>query len=118
MKTRHLLNILLLALYTSSCNKEDTPLIKTETVKIFLLSETNRIQNEDIENHEYILAKEENQVDFQEINISAIEGFHYEKGYEYELLVEKKTLVNTNFDNNQTKYKLIELISKNKVDFK
>jgi hypothetical protein len=57
MKTRHLLNILLLALYTSSCNKEDTPLIKTETVKIFLLSETNRIQNEDIENHEYILAK-------------------------------------------------------------
>ena len=62
MKTRHLLNILLLALYTSSCNKEDTPLIKTETVKIFLLSETNRIQNEDIENHEYILAKEENQV--------------------------------------------------------
>ena len=45
MKTRHLLNILLLALYTSSCNKEDTPLIKTETVKIFLLSETNRIQN-------------------------------------------------------------------------
>lgn len=35
MKTRHLLNILLLALYTSSCNKEDTPLIKTETVKIF-----------------------------------------------------------------------------------
>ena len=44
MKTRHLLNILLLALYTSSCNKEDTPLIKTETVKIFLLSETNRIQ--------------------------------------------------------------------------
>ena len=71
MKTRHLLNILLLALYTSSCNKEDTPLIKTETVKIFLLSETNRIQNEDIENHEYILAKEENQVDFQEINISA-----------------------------------------------
>ena len=85
---------------------------------LFLLSETNRIQNEDIENHEYILAKEENQVDFQEINISAIEGFHYEKGYEYELLVEKKTLVNTNFDNNQTKYKLIELISKNKVDFK
>ena len=57
MKTRHLLNILLLALYTSSCNKEDTPLIKTETVKIVLLSETNRIQNEDIENHEYILAK-------------------------------------------------------------
>ena len=40
MKTRHLLNILLLALYTSSCNKEDTPLIKTETVKIFLLSES------------------------------------------------------------------------------
>lgn len=31
MKTRHLLNILLLALYTSSCNKEDTPLIKTES---------------------------------------------------------------------------------------
>ena len=57
MKTRHLLNILLLALYTSSCNKEDTTLIKTDTVKIFLLSETNRIQNEDIENHEYILAK-------------------------------------------------------------
>lgn len=33
-----------------------------------------------LKNHEYILAKEENQVDFQEINISAIEGFTMKKG--------------------------------------
>ena len=94
MKTRHLLNILLLALYTSSCNKEDTPLIKTETVKIFLLSETNRIQNEDIENHEYILAKEENQVDFQEINISAIEGLKKIPSYYIQPEADSKYLCN------------------------
>lgn len=35
MKTRHLLNILLLALYTSSCNKEDTPLTKQKLSKYF-----------------------------------------------------------------------------------
>ena len=119
MKTRHLLNILLLALYTSSCNKEDTPLIKKQKLsKYFFYQKQIESKMKILKIMKYILAKEENQVDFQEINISAIEGFHYEKGYEYELLVEKKTLVNTNFDNNQTKYKLIELISKNKVDFK
>ena len=40
------------------------------------------------------------------------------KGMSMNYQLKKKTLVNTNFDNNQTKYKLIELISKNKVDFK
>ncbi|MCD7927044.1 MAG: DUF4377 domain-containing protein [Bacteroides sp.] len=43
---------------------------------------------------------------------SGINGFEYEKGYEYNLLVEKITLSNPPADASNLKYRLIEVLSK------
>ncbi|HNF49270.1 MAG TPA: DUF4377 domain-containing protein [Chitinophagales bacterium] len=44
-----------------------------------------------------------------------IEGFNYEEGYEYELLISKEKIVNPPADASDTKYTLVKEISKKKV---
>ena len=46
-----------------------------------------------------------------------ITDFVYEKGYEYALWVEKRTLVNPPADGSSIVYKLIDVISKAKVEY-
>lgn len=46
------------------------------------------------------------------VHFKAIEGFSYEKGYAYTLKVEKTHLGNPPADDSDTRYKLIEILSK------
>lgn len=58
--------------------------------------------------------KEEESEGWSALAFSEIEGFEYEKGYEYVLKVKKTTLANPPMDGNEVRYKLIKIVSKDK----
>ena len=64
-----------------------------------------------------MLVKEESESDYKTLDFQGIADFVYEKGYEYALWVEKRTLVNPPADGSSIVYKLIDVISKAKVEY-
>ncbi|MEP4534937.1 MAG: DUF4377 domain-containing protein [Cyclobacteriaceae bacterium] len=47
---------------------------------------------------------------------SSIEGFNYEPGFIYDLLVKKNTIENPPMDASSIKYELVEIVTKTEVD--
>ena len=64
-----------------------------------------------------MLVKEESESDYKTLDFQGIADFIYEKGYEYAFWVEKRTLVDPPADGSSIVYKLIDVISKAKVEY-
>lgn len=116
MKARHLFNTILLALFTigfSNCQNNDELQDKIEKVIMNISAETSIFQpwGSSIP-VECMLAREERQTEYTKMSLLSIADFDYEKGYEYRLLVEKRTLANPPADGSSISYKLIEVLSK------
>lgn len=62
--------------------------------------------------YEGIKIKESENDDWQVLPLNGIEGFAYEAGYEYKLLVLKTTLANPPMDASSVTYRLIEIVEK------
>lgn len=63
-----------------------------------------------------MLIREKNESKWTYVNFTYIGGFTYEKGYEYELLVNKTTIANPPQDAGNVKYELIKVISQTKKE--
>lgn len=87
---------------------------KMEIIKITVSAQTGFYKSGDVTEDipiEGIKIKEDNKNNWHVLPFSSISDFKYEKGYDYELLVEKAISANSNC----LKYKLIKLLKKEKA---
>lgn len=114
MKTKNLLGILVLFLFTlsfSSCDKDNLT-DKVETILMYVSAKTDTYTPWDSDTPiECMLVKEEGSTNYSKLPFNGIEGFTYKKGVEYTLKVEKTTLANPPADDSNIRYKLIEIIT-------
>ena len=96
MKTKRLLGLLLLILSITgfvACS-DDGPQDKVKTVKMLISDKTGAYQPWGSDSPiDCMLVKEESESDYKTLDFQGIADFVYEKGYEYALWVEKRTLV-------------------------
>lgn len=98
----------------SACSKDEVK-DKVEIIKLYVFEQTGTYQPWGAPAPvEYILVKEKIESEYYPFGLSEITGFVYEKGYEYVLSVEKTTLADPPADTGNIKYKLIEVLSREK----
>ncbi|MCO5234226.1 MAG: DUF4377 domain-containing protein [Chitinophagales bacterium] len=61
-----------------------------------------------------MIKKDTNQTEWENF-YSQIEGFSYEKGYEYKLLIKEEKIENPPADGSNIRYILVKILSKNEV---
>mgnify|MGYP003571502671 CR=1 FL=1 len=92
---------------------------KTVQVTVFVAAETGTYRiNEDPDTaplYVGIQYRERGQENWNCNSMTLIDGFTYEQGFEYELLVEKTIFANPPADGGRFTYKLIKIVSKVKV---
>lgn len=122
MITKYFLGILLVFLATlglSACDDDNEPQDKVETIKMLISAETGTYQPWGSEGSiDCMLVKEEHESEYKTLSFQGISNFDYEKGYEYALLVEKRTLITPPADGSNIAYKLMEILSNAKVEYK
>lgn len=97
-----------------ACNKENTDISKQ--IIIIVDSETQEYINWGSDTPvEGLKIKESEGADWTVMPLNCIEGFEYEMGNEYRLLVLKTTLANPPLDGSNVAYKLINIVDKNQV---
>ena len=99
----------------ASCSSDDDDKDIVEQVTIFVSAETgtyNVVPDTTLEegmliriDHEYYIC----------VAFNTIEGFTYERGHEYELLVKRTTLANPPQDSGKYRYELIRIVSDKKL---
>ena len=102
MRTKIYLVTLLIAFVTifglTACMNEDEPKDITKEVTMYVSSETGIMYDLfDSEGEfpiECMLVKEQGEDEYRPLAFCGIQGFEYEKGYEYDLRVNKTTLAN------------------------
>lgn len=111
---RMLLTVLLAAMGLMACiDDNDEAQDKVETVTLYVSDETGTYYPWGAEGAvEGMLIKEKQEQEWQAIPFGGVQGFEYERGYEYELLVEKTTLANPPADAYNIVYRLLEVVSK------
>lgn len=105
--------VFLSAISFISCSNEVQFDNDTETIKIFVSAQTGFYKSGDITEDvpiEGMKIKESEKNDWDVVPFNKISNFIYEKGYDYELLVEKTTSTNPG----NIRYKLIKLLNKQK----
>lgn len=103
-----------IVLLMNGCNKSEGD--KTEKITILISYETGEYKPWGSETtYEGMKIKEKNDVNWDIIPLTAINGFTYEEGYEYELLILKTYLSNPPMDGSSVTYTYIELLSKGLV---
>lgn len=108
-----LLSLLLGTLLLLGCTKDDALKDRIETITLYVSAETGTYQPWGSESPiECMLVKEEGSDQFQPLAFEGIDGFTYEKGYDYTLLVEKTTLANPPADASSVTYKLLRIVEK------
>lgn len=102
----------------TSCSSfgDDEPTDKKETVTLYVSAETGSHIGLTGEAHECMLVKEKSQASWNTWEFEGINGFTYEKGFDYELLVTKTTYANPPADGRSYTYELIQEISKSLPD--
>jgi len=97
-----------------SCNPfdDDEQADRKETVILYVSSETGSAVGLNGESYEYMLVREKGQSSWNTWAFEGIEGFTYEKGYEYELLVTKTIYANPPADGGAYDYVLVSIVSK------
>lgn len=121
MKTENLLSRLLIAFLTLSglaaCLNEDGPKDSTKEVTMYVSSETGTMNGFYSDGPvECMLVKEQGEDAYRPMEFCRIQGFEYEKGYEYDLRVNKTTLANPPADGSMCKYQLVRVVEKREVD--
>ena len=109
--------VLIAALFlTASCLEEEGDQDKVEEIILNVSAETSfyyDLFDDKRENPiEGMLIQERGSNHWECIHFQEIDGFTYEKGYDYELLVEKTTLANPPQDGSNVRYSLIKIIEK------
>ena len=109
--------VLIAALFlTASCLEEEGDQDKVEEIILNVSAETSfyyDLFDAKRENPiEGMLIQERGSNHWECIHFQEIDGFTYEKGYDYELLVEKTTLANPPQDGSNVRYSLIKIIEK------
>lgn len=121
MITKQFFGILLVLLATlglSACDDDNEPQDKVETIKMLISAETSTYQPWGSEGPvDCMLVKEEHESEYKTLGFQGISDFDYEKGYEYTLLVEKRTLINPPADGSNIAYKLMEILANAKVEY-
>lgn len=116
MKTLSLVKLIFLCLgwFTfTGCLPTEESSDKVETVKMYISAATGMHQPWGAsEPRACMLAREEHEETYSTFGFSEIKGFTYEKGYAYELWVEKTTLATPPADGSNLRYKLIEICKK------
>jgi len=100
----------------ASCSSDDDDKDIVEQVTIFVSAETgtyNVVPGTTLEegmliriDHEYYIC----------VAFNTIEGFTYERGHEYELLVKRTTLANPPQDSGKYRYELVRIVSDKKIE--
>ncbi len=113
------LYLLLIPLFLTGCLKEENGDMERK-IKLKVLSETvfrddtSFPFHKDKEKREFLQVIKENSAEVQFFYLTEIKGFEYQKGYEYQLLVNEKVLANPPQDGGDTEYSLIKILSKTK----
>lgn len=118
MKTRLLLAGFLfgILIFFSGCVKENGEKDWSENVKILVSSELGEYRP--FMSDTIVLGmkiKEENEIYWQVIHIQSIQGFAFQEGNEYILLVKKTHIANPPQDSSNIEYTLLEVLSKKRV---
>lgn len=111
MKQKTQFMMLLLGIVVSACSVSQ----KAEVRPIFIGPTTQTCSN-GVMQMECLVVKWTDKQPEWEFLYNQIEGFTYEKGFEYELLVETKTVQNPPADGSSVSYKLVREVSKKKID--
>lgn len=114
MRTKIYLRTLLIAfvaiLGLTACTNEDEPKDITKEVTMYVSSETGTMDDffdaDKTNPIECMLVKEQGEDEYRPLAFCGIQGFEYEKGYEYDLRVNKTTLANPPADGSIYKCKL------------
>lgn len=97
----------------ASCSDDDDNADKVSVITMYVSDETGMYMPWGATDYvECLLVKEEGQADYENLDMLAISGFSYEKGYAYTLLVKKTTLANPPADGGSVKYELEEILEK------
>ncbi len=123
MKTlKQLIFLVILSFALTSCLDldDDEDKDKIVQVTVFVSSEVGTYrafeESDTISPHEGMQYREKGDSEWDCAYFGLIEGFAYEQGYEYELLVEKTILANPPQDSRNFTYKLIKIVSKVKAE--
>ena len=100
----------------ASCSSDDDNKDIVEQMTIFVSAETgtyNVVPGTTLEegmliriDHEYYIC----------VAFNTIDGFTYERGHEYELLVKRTTLANPPQDSGKYRYELVRIVSDKKIE--
>lgn len=93
-------------------NDDDEPKDKQNTVTLYVSATTGECTGMTGTPHECMLIKEKGEKTWEPCEFNGIEGFTYEKGYEYELLATKTIYANPPADGSSYDYTLIKVVSK------
>ena len=99
-----------------SCSRDSNYEDKVEQVTVYVSAETGlfyNVPNTTLEKG--MMIRVDGEENYICVAFNTIAGFTYEKGYEYELLVKKTTLVNPPKDSGSTRYELIRIVSQRKM---
>lgn len=108
-----ILFLAMLMMFTSCDSiRNDDPLEKKETITLYVSAETGSMVGLTGEAHECMLVKEKEQSSWNPWEFKGINGFIYEKGFEYELLVIKTIYAHPLADGRSYSYKLIREVAK------
>lgn len=115
-RTRINISILFLAILImfTSCDflGDDEPTDKKETVTLYISAETGSMIGLTGVAYECMLVKEKGQASWNPWEFEGINGFTYEKGFDYELLVVKTNYANPPADGASYSYELVQEVSK------
>lgn len=120
MKTNKLKTFLLALCCTvsfTSCINNDEPQDKVETMDAQVSPYTSFsgvLMSDEI--FEGMSVKVGSSPKYNFMGLSSIEGFTYERGYEYKLKIQRTTLANPPADGSSYTYKLIKILSKQKAE--
>ena len=115
-KISSLIKIVLISFCCISCSDSNSEIQDTtKNIKLYVSAETGYYKSsdvtQDIPSYEGIQIKEAGSEDWLIKPFSIIEGFEYKNGYEYELLVHKKTLSHPSTNGSYISYQLVKIIS-------
>lgn len=99
-------------MFASCLNDDDEPKDKQKTVTLYVSATTGECTGMTGTPHECMLIKEKGEKTWEPCEFNGIEGFTYEKGYEYELLATKTIYANPPADGSSYDYTLIKVVSK------
>lgn len=114
--SKNVISIFVIAILVmvTSCNflGNDEPTDKKEIVTLYVSAETGSMIGITGKAHDCMLVKEKGQTSWIPWEFEGINGFVYEKGFEYELLVTKTIYATPPADGGNYSYKLIRENSK------